>query len=251
MPEGDTLHRIARTLGAALVGKTVDRADARRADVARAVAGRRIENVEAIGKNLMIRFDDGRALRTHLRMNGSWHVYRSGERWKKPPSHAVVSFDAQGTVAVCFDAPVVEIVADDRSHVPIAALGPDLVAPTFDESEALRRLRALADVPLGEAVLDQRAVAGIGNIYKSEALFLCGADPFAPVAHVPDEALVAILRRARDLLRRSVIQRTRHRFRVYGRSGRPCFVCGEPIRMRRQALRSTYYCARCQNVAAR
>src|SRR6185295_13949964 len=128
MPEGDTLHRTALGLAPHLVGRTVSAA---------------ITSVEAIGKNLLIRFDNGLEIRTHLRMNGSWHRYRPGERWRRPPSRARLVIEVPGAVAVCFDAPVVELLEQraEALHPSLGALGPDLLAPTFDTVEAVRRLR--------------------------------------------------------------------------------------------------------------
>jgi endonuclease-8 len=266
MPEGDTILRAARTLHRALAGRRVEAA--RAPALPRAgedLEGRTISAVEARGKNLLVRFDDGRVLRTHMRMTGSWHVYRPGERWRMPSGAARVVLETDAWVAVCFAAPVVELLrpGDEERHEPLASLGPDVLAETFDYAEAVRRLRELGETALGEALLAQRAVAGIGNIFKSETLFLTREDPFAPVASVDERRLKRILSRARELMQASLgpqpratrpaLTRSREpgaRTWVYRREGRPCRRCGAGIRMRRQGVdrRSTYFCPKCQAV---
>jgi endonuclease-8 len=263
MPEGDTLFRAARTLGRALAGRKVLAASTQVAAVdAESLIGRTVAAVEAKGKNLIIRFDDGRLLRTHLRMNGSWHVYRPGEKWWKPARLARLVLETDAFVAVCFEAPVIELMRakDERVHAPLATLGPDILAETFDLEGARERLRSLSELPIGVAIVEQRAVAGIGNIYKSESLFLAGVDPFARVDALDDAALDTILRRARALMQaatrddgwRGSGPGGRDRAWVYRRSGQPCRRCRTRIEMRRQGEgnRSTYYCPTCQRVAA-
>lgn len=255
MPEGDTILRAARALDRSLAGERVTSFESTLPRLAHAdLAGRRIDGVEARGKNLLVRFDDGRALRTHMRMTGSWHLYRPGERWRKPARLARVVLATERSVAVCFNAPVVELLAarDVDRHEPLATLGPDVLAPAFDAAEAVRRLASRGATPIGEALLDQTAVAGIGNIYKSEALFLCGADPFARAGDFAPGELDAILARARALMSASVagsaLRPGRGARWVYRRSGEPCRRCGAPVRMRRQgaSARSTYWCPTCQ-----
>jgi len=264
MPEGDTILSAARTLSRALEGRTVLAFSSTLPKLARSAAalvGRKIEKVEARGKNLLVHFEGGAALETHMGMTGAWHVYRPGERWWKPRHLARAVIETDAFVAVCFQAPLmsVELLATPRElarHPVLATLGPDILAPEFDLAEALRRLRALGDVAVGEALLVQSAVSGIGNIYKSEALFAARADPFAPVSAIPDETLRRILDAARKQMSANLgprVRRTRTtlggpRFRVYRRSGQPCVVCGEEIHMRRQGPqgRSTYWCPRCQ-----
>jgi endonuclease-8 len=191
-------------------------------------------------------------------MSGSWHVYRPGERWQRPRRQARVVLATSEFVTVCFDAPVVrllrpEAAARDRR---LAALGPDVLAAEFDRAEARRRIRGLEGLPIGEALLRQAAVAGIGNVYKSETLFLCRQDPFAPADGLSDRSLDLLLDTSRRLMLASLRggpratrpSLTRERTWVYGRRGRPCRRCGTPIRMRRQGLeaRSTYWCPGCQ-----
>ena len=248
MPEGDTVFRAATTLRKALVGARVS--GFRSEKLGRGPVGERIEEVSARGKNLLVRFEKGRTLRTHMRMHGSWHLYREGERWKRPGFHARVELHADnGFVAVCFAAPVVEWLRSDT----LSDLGPDATADAFDAKEALRRVRALPDAALEKALLTQSALAGVGNVIKCEALFLERRDPFRSVASVDDAALAALIDRCRALLVRNRVSGPRTsraafdggRVWVYGRAGRPCFVCGEPVRTRRSE-RLTWWCAHCQ-----
>lgn len=255
MPEGDTIHRAARTLEKAVGGKAITKATIAGEDL----AGRVIDRVEARGKHLLVRFDDGRTLHTHMQMDGSWHIYRPGEKWQRPAFAARAVIETADWIAVCFDAPLVELVHGTPDLV--RALGPDLLAESFDADAALARLREQSELPIGEAIMRQRLVAGIGNVYKSECLFLERVDPFVRTGDLGDDVLRAILGRARTLMRQNLSGRsrtTRRRLRgsrvwVYGRSGRACFECGEAIRMRRQgdAGRSTYYCPQCQRVSPR
>ena len=264
MPEGDTLFRTAAGLRPFLVGRTVVAAHARqpgpRADL---LVGRTVTEVVAIGKNLVIRFDLGLELRTHLGMKGSWHRYRPGERWRRPPARARISLEVPGAVAVCFDAPTAEILETraESVHPPLARLGPDLLSDAFDADEAMRRLRApeRASLAIATALLDQRALAGIGNVYCDETLFLERVDPFARVADFPDEVLLGLVERARVLLdvNRATVLRTTtsaplaatgSRLWVYGRAGRPCRRCGALLVARRHGdlPRRRTWCPRCQ-----
>ena len=259
MPEGDTILRAARKLALHLDGRALTDASS-----PPALARRTVTRVEARGKNLFVHFEDGRALRTHLGMHGSWHVYAPGERWTRPRhlARAVLATDA--AVCVCFAAPVVELTASQKAQGDALGLGPDILAETFDEPEALRRLRARGELPVGEALLAQSLVAGIGNIYKSETLFLERVSPFAKVADLDDATLRRVLARARLLMRRNLAPAAARRttaaaargigsYHVYKRSGLPCPRCGARIAMERQGHvrprevgRSTYYCPTCQ-----
>jgi len=252
MPEGDSILRAARALAARLDGKTLAEGSSP------ALVGKRVVKVEAQGKNLLVHFDDGRALRTHLRMTGSWDVYARGERWRRPAHRARAVLATDDAVCVCFAAPVVEMVPSARS----LGLGPDVLAPDFDAAAAVARLRTRPDLPIGEALLAQALVAGIGNIYKSETLFLERVSPFVTVAELDDARLAALLARARRLMLRSVIapaggRRTTSgaargfgRYNVYKRTGLPCPHCGGKIAVERQGpretARTTYYCPSCQ-----
>jgi len=259
MPEGDTISRAAFTLRRALAGKTVRRF--RSAAGGGALAGRRVESVESAGKNLLVRFDDGRTLRTHMRMHGSWHLYRPGERWRHPAAFARAVLETDDWTAVCFSAPVVEILrpGEERSHPVLARLGPDVLADDFREDEAVSRLRACPDLEIGDALLRQERIAGIGNIWKSETLFRCRVDPFARASTLSDAAVAKVVREARKLMGRNAGAAPRPgkptlsgTYAVYRRSGKPCRRCGTPIAMRRQGeeRRSTYFCPRCQGPAS-
>lgn len=265
MPEGDTLLKAARALAPALAGKVATRLAAERLGAtARLLEGRRIERVEAHGKHLLICFEGGRALCTHLGMSGSWHLYPAGARRRRPAHLARVVVEVEGYVAVCFLAARIELVPwTAAAATTLPELGPDLLREDFDGDEALRRLRARDETPLGEAIMDQRAIAGVGNVYKSEALFLARLDPFAEVGAVDDAALRALFARLRKLMGANLAEARRTtrllgaagagpRHWVYDRSGAPCLRCGARIEMRRQGAqhRSTYFCGACQRVTA-
>jgi endonuclease-8 len=231
------------------------------------VVGHEITAVESLGKNLLIRFDNGLVIRTHLRMNGSWHRYRPGERWRRPPSRARLVLEVPGAVAVCFDAPVVELLEEraEDLHPALGRLGPDILAPDFDGGEAVRRLRdpTRASVSIAEALLDQRALAGIGNVYKNEVLWIERVSPFSRVGELDDATLDRLVATARRLMLENVgagrgpervTTTTAERgaagpVYVYRRTGRPCRRCGTPIRSIRQGThlpRTTYWCPACQ-----
>jgi endonuclease-8 len=262
MPEGDTLFRTAAGLRPHLVGRVVSDARARQpGPQIRRVIGSTITAVESHGKNLLIRFDNGLELRTHLRMTGSWHRYRPGERWHRPEARARLVLEVPGAVAVCFDAPVIELFERraEALHPTFAALGPDLLDPGFaaaDEDEAVRRLRdpGRAGRTISEALLDQRAVAGIGNIWRNETLFVERVDPLATVATLDDAMLHRLVATARRLLIESAsLAPGRARLRVYRRAGRPCPRCGTLIRsapLPAELPRTTYWCPRCQGTEA-
>ncbi len=282
MPEGDTLFRTARTLHRALAGDAIERFASVYAHLDPSHAalldgapmlGRTIERVEARGKHLLMFFSGGLVLRTHLRMSGSWHLYRPGESWQRPRAEARIEIATARFVAVGFNVPVAEFVATDKvdRHPELARLGPDLLAPAFDEPEALRRIRAVPARGIAEALLDQSAVAGIGNVFKSEVLFLCGVHPDAAVGWLGDETLRRILDTGRRLLAANVLPSsgeaivTYHgprrttgrsdaaaRLWVYGRAGAPCRRCGAAIELAKRGLnaRLTFWCPRCQPLPA-
>ena len=212
MPEGDTLARIAAGLRPHLAGRTVTAARARvPGPQVQRVVGATITDVLAAGKNLLIRFDNGLELRTHLRMRGTWHRYRPGEPWRRAPGRAVLVLEVPGAVAVCFDAPVVELFETraEAIHPSLGRLGPDLLDAAFDADEARRRLRdpSRAATEIGVALLDQRALAGIGNVVKSETLFIERVDPFARVADLDDATLDRLVATARRILVESAARR--------------------------------------------
>jgi endonuclease-8 len=260
MPEGDTLFRTAQGLRPYLVGRAIVAARAQGPGPVpqiQRVVGKRIDAVEAQGKNLLIRFDGGLELRTHLRMHGSWHRYRPGERWRRPAGRARLVLEVDGAVAVCFDAPVVELFETraEALHPSLSRLGPDLLSPDFDTAEAHRQLRApeRRSMTISEALLDQRALAGIGNIWRNETLFAERVDPWAAVDEVDDATLDRLIVTARRLLRESAgLAPGRAPTRVYRRTGRPCPRCATPIRSRplsAEITRTTYWCPTCQGEA--
>lgn len=255
MPEGDTIVRTAATLHRWLAGREITAAAAGD-DVelpARLLVGRRVDSVDAWGKHLMVRLDDGVVVHTHLRMIGSWHVYRAGEAWRRPSRQARLTLTCGDRVAVCFNAPVVELLRPGTEpwHPALGTLGPDVLAELLDLEGIRRRARAgPPDRPLGELLLDQRVVAGIGNIWRCEGLFLEGLDPWAPLSALDDAQLDRLVAGVADLMRTSATARSGvpgPRW-VHRRAGRPCRRCGSPIRSRRQGehARTTYWCPACQ-----
>jgi endonuclease-8 len=249
MAEGDTILRTARRLDAALAGQVVaagaPNPRGRAAGVER-LDGRRLECVESHGKNLLLRFGD-LALHSHLGMNGSWHVYPRGGPWRKPRRSAWAVLAGETSEAVQFGGPTLRLVPTARlSRDPqLARLGPDVLAPDFDPDQVVAAMRAEPSRALGDALLDQTLVAGIGNIFKSEACFAARVDPWRPIADVADGDLRAVLRAARELMLEAV-SGDRH-YAVY-RGRRPCPICGGRISFRGQgdANRTTYWCPICQ-----
>jgi endonuclease-8 len=274
MPEGDTIHRAARTLNTALGGQRVERfesvlAQLTRVDADTPIAGRTVERVEARGKHLLMWLSGGDAslvLRTHMRMHGSWHVYRPGERWQRPRHEMRIVIETAPFVAVAFAVPVAEFVdaASLEREGPVAELGPDVLSDTFDAPEAVSRLRARGEMAIADALLDQRALAGIGNVFKSESLFAARVNPFTPVHALDDGTLSRIVATAQRQMRANAGEadtvaaaggrRTTNRLDpsarlwVYGRRGLPCRRCGTPIERAKQGpdSRSTNWCERCQ-----
>jgi len=256
MPEGDTIFRAAAQLRAGLDGATLTRFETPRPVPGRAPQpGERIDQVTSRGKHLLIRFSGGTTLHTHMRMNGTWRVFRPGQPWRRSPGQIRVVVETRQAVAVCASAPVVELLADDdlRRHPVLTALGPDLCDPEPDLDEALRRMAGLAQrTPIGEALLDQRVAAGIGNVYRSEVLWLCETDPFAPVEDVTPRARRALLDTAHRQLRHNLGPGPRRTVRsglaVYERTALPCLRCGTHIQTQRSGElgRSTWWCPACQ-----
>lgn len=278
MPEGDTLFRTAAVLREMLAGKEVLAARGRDGGVQlERVVGSRVDRVDAQGKHLLIGFDIGLTLHTHLRMHGSWHRYRAGETWKRSASRAVAVIEVPGSVAVCFDAPTVELL-DSRAltiHPTLSTLGPDLLANETDFSEALRRLSApeRAHMPIGEALLDQKALAGLGNVYRSEVLFIERVDPFVEMERLAPGTAARLVATGARLIRANQmepartttpdalgaepgagagLQRRGGRYWVYGRAGRPCRRCGTRIRSRvfGELPRRVFWCPNCQKDGA-
>lgn len=261
MPEGDTIWRAARALQAALGGRAVTAFASPLQPVAAAarrfgLVGRQVAGVKAKGKHLLVHFEGGAVLHTHQGMNGSWHLYRKGSRWRQAPHLARVVLEAGEVVAVCFRSPRVELLAaaEAARHGALTRLGPDVVAEAFDPSAARERLRTGGAAEIGAALLDQSRVAGIGNVYKSEVLFLCGLSPFALVSALDDVTVDRVIATARRQMRRNLtsVSRSTRGFPgkhwVYRRSGQPCLRCGATVERRMQGdpPRSTDFCPRCQ-----
>jgi len=274
VPEGDTIFRAAAALHRALAGRVVTGFDTALAPLARVhddspITGRTVDRCESVGKHLLITFSGDLVLRTHMRMSGSWHLYRPGERWQRRPNAMRVRLDTDTWVAVAFDVPVAEFLTTrdlGRSRA-LNTLGPDLLSPAFNRDEALARMAGAGARSIAEVLLDQRVIAGIGNVFKSEVLFLCGIHPdrlasmLAPAdfARVVDVAVplmrantgaaassgIVTYRGLRRTTRQASGEET---LWVYGRVGKPCRKCGTPIASAKRGIdaRSTYWCPRCQ-----
>jgi len=251
MAEGDTILRLARRLEAALGGEEVAASApsprGRAAGVPR-LDGLRLEAAEARGKHLVLRFGP-LALHSHLGMSGAWHLYRAGERWWRPRAAAWAVLAAAGEVAVQFGGPTLRVLPAERLRLDpqLARLGPDVLAPGFDPAAVAAAIRAADPArALGDALLDQGLVAGIGNIFKSEACFAAGVDPWRPVGELGEAELAGVLAAARELMLEAV-RSGRRPGSVYGRRG-PCARCGARVRHRGQgdANRVTWWCPGCQ-----
>jgi endonuclease-8 len=277
MPEGDTIFRAAQTLQRALGGGIVTKFETvlpalSRIDDHSPLRGRTIERVSSAGKHLLMQFSGGLVLRTHMRMNGSWHIYRPGERWRRARRDMRIVVATADFEAVGFNIPVAEFVStsDLGRHNELNKLGPDLLSDAFDAVEALRRCRQRPALAIADALLNQRILAGVGNVYKSEVLFVCRVHPFATAGELTDAQLTGIIETARKLLRANVagtlapmttytgFRRTTgssdpaQRLWVYGRGGKPCRRCDTPIAARKHGddARLTYWCPKCQGPPA-
>jgi endonuclease VIII len=263
MPEGDTVLQTAKRLDTALAGDVLIGSDLRVPRFATAdLTGRTVSDVTARGKHLLTRFEGGLTLHSHLQMDGAWRLYAPGERWRGGPSHQIraVLTTADHT-AVGYRLPVLELLRTQDEDQVVGHLGPDLLGPDWDPGAALRNLLADPVRPLGEALLDQRNLAGIGNVYKCELCFLARVTPWLPVGDLPAPTATRLVGTAKQLLEanrdrpsRTTTQpatRGRGRFRerlfVYGRAQRPCLRCGTPVRAAEQDNRPTYWCPRCQS----
>jgi endonuclease-8 len=274
MPEGDTVHTVARVMAPDLVGQVV-----RMIEVDQVVQpwaeGSVATRCEALGKHLVIEVTgaEPHTLRVHLGMKGSWHRYRQGEAWRRLPSGRRVVIQTDAWLFVCFGPKDVEVThAGSYLRPQVEHLGPDLLGVEFDMVDVLLRARLPSNrrLAIADVLLAQTVASGIGNVYKSELLFLERVDPFAPSSAVADTKLVAIYERARVLMRenlesggwritttrplhatgfsadRSVPMEQRHW--VYRRARKPCHECGTLVRSRLQGpmARMTYWCPRCQ-----
>ena len=242
MPEGDSLHRAARRLQV-LVGETVEVASpnprAAATGVAEQLDGRRLEGVEAVGKNLLLSFEGGLVLRSHLRMSGRWTVRARGSATRGRPW---LVLRGRGREAVLWNGPVLEL-----NKRAVGSLGPDILARPPDLARMVANLRRAGDRDVGDVLLDQRVVAGIGNMWKAEALLRAGVSPWRPVGETSEAELRAVLEQAARLMRRSV-DTGREEREIYRKAGRPCPRCRTPIASRGQgdANRTAYWCPVCQ-----
>jgi len=251
MAEGDTILRAARRIESAVGGQELGvRAGNGRGRAAgvEKLDGRRLERVEARGKHLLLHFGE-LVLHSHLGMSGSWQVVEPGDRRRKPASAAWVTLAGDGVQAVQFGGPTLRVLsaARLRRDPVLARLGPDILAPELDLTAAIAGFRASPESELGDALLDQRSIAGIGNIFKSEACFAARTSPWCPIGRLPDAELRQVLEAARRLMQESVAS-GRPGPAVYRRAGHPCPVCGTQIAASGQgdANRRTYWCPRCQ-----
>ena len=265
MPEGDSVFRFAVRLREALAGEVILAARSHGpgpVPQVQRIVGATCTEVRSLGKNVLISFDNGLALRGHLRMYGTWHVYAPGERWKRPEHEARLVLEVAGAVVVNFSAPVIELIDECALavHGPIANLGPDVLDDAFDVDKALRRLRdpSRAALTIGDAIMDQRALAGVGNIWKHESLFHCGINPWRTVAELDDATLLSLVLKSQALLRASVGKpnalnlHSRPTMWIYSRAGQPCRRCFTRVRSAPQGIdiRHTAWCPKCQPVVA-
>ncbi|HEV2249822.1 MAG TPA: DNA-formamidopyrimidine glycosylase family protein [Candidatus Limnocylindria bacterium] len=268
MPEGDTIFRTAVVLRRALADQRVTGFEVTAPKVSAAardevVVGSVVDAVEANGKHLFVTFGTPNrvVLHTHMKMTGSWHVYRPGERWWQPESAARVVIRTEQAVAPCFQPPIVELVTERELglHLVVSRLGPDIIREGFDMDEAIRRLRSNEDRDIATALLDQQAISGIGNVFKVEALFLGRTSPWAQVRGLDDTKLREIVELARTLIRRNRSggpRRTRfglnraERMWVDERAGLPCHVCGTLVESgwHPEEVRKSWFCRTCQGV---
>jgi endonuclease VIII len=258
MPEGDAVWLTARRLHQALAGRVLTRSDFRVPRYATTnLTGRVVTGAVSRGKHLLIRTGDGITVHTHLRMDGSWRVRPARERVANSHRIRLILANAEWQ-AVGYQLGVVEVLPTASEDTVVGYLGPDLLGPDWDPAEAERRLRGDPVRPVGEALLDQRNLAGIGNVYKAELLFLRGIDPWRPVGEVADVA--ALVGLAQQLLEANKerfgmittgVARRGEQTWVYGRAGRPCRRCGTPVKSADQGRnpeeRITYWCPRCQS----
>jgi formamidopyrimidine-DNA glycosylase len=250
MPEGDTIFRTAEKLRAALKGKRVVSA---RPDQLKRLAGTTVSDVQPVGKHLMIRFDNGLSLHTHMRMRGAWHVYPRGQKPLRPDWQLKAVIETEEVVAACYAAPVVELIRDESSH--IGHLGPDILGGDWDVQSVVKRARSLGPAAIGEVMLDQRVTAGIGNVYRCEALWHRKVNPWKPVDQLGGDDLAALFEESRQAMQANLGGEPRRRFpgygrgAVHGRGGRPCPRCGTLIKVRAlgEHARLAYWCPACQS----
>ena len=278
MPEGDTIFRAARTLHKALAGQVVTGFETvlpklSRIDVDTPIAGRTIVGVNAKGKWMSMQFSGGLTLLTHMLMNGSWHIYRPGEKWQRPAIDMRIVVKTENIWAVAFKVPVAEFHTDDtlRRRQGFRTLGQDVLAADFQPETSIENLRAHSDLQVGVALLNQSIVAGLGNVFKSEVCFACGINPFRRVEGLRSDQLGCLVETARKFVLANVTEasgdrittytgmrrttgsaNTEERLWVYGRREEPCRKCGTPIEAHKQGedARTTFWCPKCQPLGA-
>ena len=275
MPEGDTIFRTARSMGRALVGKPITGFRSNYPLLTRfhddtPITGQTVESVESRGKWLLIHFSGGATLATHMLMNGSWHLYPSGERWQRPSRDMRIVLENRDYQAVAFTVPVARIYTAQAlaREKRIPPSGSDVLNENFDAASAVVRVRACSGEEIGDVLLHQHVLAGVGNVFKSELCFVEGVNPFCLVAALTDQQVEALIQSAQRLVAANVLEdsgnlivtyrgqqrRTTHSASpqdslwVYGRSGNPCRRCGTAIRHRLQGpdARVTFWCPTCQ-----
>lgn len=253
MAEGDTILRLARRFDSTLVGETVKVAAPNQRGKAAGIErldGRTLERAEARGKHLLLDFGD-LSFHSHLGMSGGWHFYRPGSRWRRPRSSAWAMLSGEEWEAVQFGGPTLRVMPTSRLRrdPQLARLGPDILAEELDIDAVIAKLRADPTRSLGDALLDQHLVAGIGNIFKSEACFAARVDPWRTFGDLSDEELRKVLLAAREQMLSAVEHGDRHRFQIYKRRQSVCPSCRGPVSSRGQgdANRTTYWCPRCQS----
>ena len=258
MPEGDTLYKIASRLDAIAKDEQIEQLESPLPALdGRGIVGLRVSAVEARGKHLLIHFSDSRVLHSHLRREGSWHIIRHGSTWPKPTRRLTVGLRLATHTVAGFNLPTVTLLSRSQLllHPHLASLGPDLLAPSPDIQEAIARLRRHPTRAIAEAIMDQRNCAGIGNVFKSEILFMQRLHPQTAVEALDDARLEALLRESIKWMRRNLFAgRRRTRWGnhpshwVYGRAGQRCGICDTRIARIRQGRlnRSTYFCPQCQ-----
>jgi endonuclease-8 len=277
MPEGDTIFRTARSLGRALAGKPITGFRSTYPKLTRwnddaPLAGQTILRVESRGKWLLIHFSGGATLATHMLMNGSWHIYRHGQRWQQPSINMRIVLETIDYLAVGFRVPVAEMHTAESLRRDRRIPGPanDVLNEQFDADEALRRMLARAEEALADVLLRQDVMAGVGNVFKSEVCFMTGVHPYCKVGWLSESQVRHVISAARKLIASNVLEdsgntivtfggrtrRTTHESQpgeslwVYGRAGQPCRRCGAAIRRRIQGpdARVTFWCPDCQRM---
>ncbi len=261
MPEGDTIHKIANFLAPRLASQKITALQMADEVSRRKSEGRTVTGVTARGKHLFIELDNETSLRSHLGMYGSWHRYAHEEPWRKPRRQASMVLSTENDVYVCFNAKEIELVRTPsvRSRIVRGRLGPDLIADDAEPAELVRRAREFleTDALVADVLLDQRVASGIGNVYKSEVLFIERLLPDTRLADLSDDVLASCFRTAADLLQQNLgggrrvtrFEDDSARLWVYGRTGQPCLECDTPIRSARLGRhhRGTFWCSRCQS----